>query len=202
ITKTGSGKWVLTGANSYTGVTAVKAGTLELGSAARTPVLSGAGGADVQGRLVLDYPGASNVAAVNALVTGQASNFTTGQIRNSAGTASRALSVFDTGTSVDVAPTLYGDANLDYKVNALDFNALASNYGTGTLWMQGNFNYTGTVDTSDFTLLSQNFNQSITPAAPALSPALGSLVPEPASLGLLGTLAVIGLRRRRNNSIC
>src|SRR5207244_10065323 len=144
-----------------------------------------------------DYTGASNVAAVNALVTGQSSNFTTGQIRNSAGTASRALGVFDTGTSVDVASTLYGDANLDYKVNALDFNALASNYGTGTLWMQGNFNYTGTVDTADFTLLSQNFNQSITPAAPAL----GSLVPEPASLGLIGTLAAMALRRRRKTSV-
>ena len=72
-------------------------------------------------------------------------------------------------TSVLVGYTLAGDANLDGKVNALDFNALASHFGVSSNgnWTQGDFNYDGTVSTSDFTALSQNFNAPL--AAPALS---------------------------------
>ena len=57
--------------------------------------------------------------------------------------------------------TYYGDANLDGKVNALDFNALATNFGKfGTLWSGGDFNFDNKVDTSDFTMLAANFGAS------------------------------------------
>jgi len=91
--------------------------------------------------------------------------------------------------------TLLGDANLDTVVNALDFNALASNFGAGSsaVWTQGDFNYDGTVDPSDFVLLSQNFNSTALPA-----PALSTLVPEPGMLSAAAlSLFMLSRRRRR-----
>lgn len=98
-------------------------------------------------------------------------------------------------TTVLIRHTLSGDANLDRKVNALDFNALASNFGTGIghVWTQGDFNYDGTTNTQDFTALATNFGQVMP------SPALGSLVPEPAAITfVLG--ALMSARRRRTNA--
>src|SRR5262249_25195698 len=48
--------------------------------------------------------------------------------------------------SVVIGYTFSGDANLDGKVNGLDFNALSSNFGaSGKLWVNGDFNYDGQV---------------------------------------------------------
>jgi autotransporter-associated beta strand protein len=101
-------------------------------------------------------------------------------------------------SSVIVEYTLAGDANLDRTVNALDFNAVASNFGlsSGALWRQGDFNYDGIVDTNDFTAMSQNFGQPLTDGA--LAPSLGSVVPEPASVAMLVLGAgLLSTRRRR-----
>ena len=77
--------------------------------------------------------------------------------------------------------TYSGDANCDGIVNALDFNAVASNFGQGgLLWQNGDFNFDGTVDASDFVALASNYNLSM----PSTGPALGSLVPEPSMLFL------------------
>jgi GH35 family endo-1,4-beta-xylanase len=92
--------------------------------------------------------------------------------------------------SILIAYALSGDANLDGTVNALDFNAVASNFGVdSTSWVGGDFNYDGTVNTADFILLSDNFNLSLS------SPPLGNVVPEPSSLLVLATSAAL-LRRR------
>ena len=101
-------------------------------------------------------------------------------------------------TSTLVRYTVNGDANLDGTVNALDFNAIASNFGaTGTgVWSGGDFNYDGNVDTGDFTAMAQNFAQTLPATAPA--PVLGSLVPEPGSMMLLAAgAATLATRRRR-----
>jgi hypothetical protein len=105
-------------------------------------------------------------------------------------------------TSFLIGYTFAGDANLDGKVNALDFNALAANYGQNDgsqIWVNGDFDYSGNVNTGDFTLLAQNFNASLSPGALPSSPlgSLGTVVPEPATLTFLA--AGIGLfdRRRR-----
>ncbi len=96
--------------------------------------------------------------------------------------------------------TLAGDANLDGKVNASDFDALASNYGKSgaNLWTKGDFNYDGLVNVVDFNLLASNYNAAL--SAPALSaPApLGTLVPEPGTIGLVSLLGLLPLRRRRS----
>ena len=77
-------------------------------------------------------------------------------------------------------------------MDTIDFNLLAASFSqTGKRWFNGDFDYSGTVDTIDFNLLATNFSYGF----PA--PALGSLVPEPASLGLLGLAAPTMLRRRR-----
>jgi autotransporter-associated beta strand protein len=67
VTKTGSGKWILSGGNNYSGVTTVQGGTLELAAIGQGPVLTGAGGADLQGgRLLLDYSGVSPLSGISS----------------------------------------------------------------------------------------------------------------------------------------
>ena len=106
----------------------------------------------------------------------------------------------DDGVSkVTVGYTVFGDANLDGNVNALDFNAVATGFGSGTFWYQGDFNYDGVVNTTDFMTLAQDFG-GIAPtptAAPVLSPVLGRLVPEPMTSGAVLAMAGIAITRRR-----
>jgi hypothetical protein len=93
--------------------------------------------------------------------------------------------------TVIIAYCFAGDANLDGRVNAIDFNILASNFGsTNPRWDAGDFNYDGVIDNLDFTLMAMNFNQVMP------SPALGSVVPEPIALVPLATMML--LRRRRS----
>jgi hypothetical protein len=79
------------------------------------------------------------------------------------------------GQSIDnstlvVRYTRNGDANLDRKVNALDFNALASNFGgTSRRWTQGDFNFDTVVSALDFSALAVNFNSSLPSTAAAAS---------------------------------
>jgi len=60
---------------------------------------------------------------------------------------------------IEIAYTLYGDCNLDGKVDASDFSIFAANFGlfVSSGWEDGDFNYDGKVDASDFTLFASNF---------------------------------------------
>lgn len=95
-------------------------------------------------------------------------------------------------TTVLAAYTIVADANLDGTVNSSDFNQFVAHYGVlaSARWTQGDFDGDGKVTTLDFNLLAGQFGQTV----PA--PALGTLVPEPASLSLLCGVALL-LRRRR-----
>src|SRR5205814_622361 len=155
------------------------------------PVFTG-GGADITGgKLALDYSGGGTNPAnqVKTILTAgyaqSPTKFATGQIRTSnPADPNKGLGWRDTGSQVIVAYTYYGDANVDGKVNMLDFNAVAVNFGgSAKVWSDGDFNYDGTVNTTDFNMLAADFNQSI--AIPA-SPALGVLVPEPGLIGAAG----------------
>jgi autotransporter-associated beta strand protein len=94
--------------------------------------------------------------------------------------------------------TLVGDANLDGVVNALDFNAVASNFGAASpVWTQGDFNYDNSVTATDFTAMAQNFGLTIAGAGAA---SLGSVVPEPGCLLLASGLILLARRGRKRHS--
>src|SRR5438067_10351346 len=83
--------------------------------------------------------------------------------------------------NVRSAPLIPGDDNFDGKVNALDFNILAINYGgSGKSLETGDFTGDGHVDSSDFNILAAHFNQSN-----SAGQALGAVVPEPVLLPLV-----------------
>jgi hypothetical protein len=62
---------------------------------------------------------------------------------------------------IEIMYTLLGDANLDAKVNGIDFNLMATNFNQSVTngWDEGDFNYDGKVNGNDFVLLADNFNQ-------------------------------------------
>ena len=67
---------------------------------------------------------------------------------------------------------LSADANHDRRVHALDFNALASNFGKpNPTFSKGDFNFDNKVDTSDFIALATKFGTFLAPpAAPPAAP--------------------------------
>ena len=115
--------------------------------------------------------------------------------------------------TIEIAYTLLGDANLDYKVNGTDFNLMATNFNLAVTngWDKGDFNYDGKVNGTDFVLLANNFNQFASQSAVSAADlaALDSFaaangislanVPEPASAGMMGMVGLGVLRRRRRS---
>jgi hypothetical protein len=101
------------------------------------------------------------------------------------------------GGNFEIRFTFRGDANLDGSVNTTDFIALANNFNqTGRFWASGDFNFDGTVNALDFNAVATNFG--LTLGGPDLD--LTTLVPEPASLGLLLLLAISPRHRRKSLS--
>jgi hypothetical protein len=97
------------------------------------------------------------------------------------------------GGNFEIRFTFKGDANLDGTVNTTDFTALANNFNqAGRFWATGDFNFDGTVNALDFNAVATNFG--LTLAGPDLD--LTTLVPEPASLSLL-LLTLLARRPRR-----
>jgi hypothetical protein len=91
------------------------------------------------------------------------------------------LGYSDRSGGIDFAPfgtvfvkyTLYGDANLDGRVDFADLVALAQHYGDNSgnaNWDEGDFTYDGKVGFDDLTRLAQNYNTAMAAVA-AASPA-------------------------------
>ena len=202
LIKVGTGTQMLIGTNSYAGATTVQAGTLELDVNAQSPVLAGAGGANIQGgKLVLDYTGTAPDVFTPLKASYLASpSWSTGQLRNTtAGTTGLTLGWKDdtTNMQVTVMATLAGDANLDGSVTGADLSLLLSKYNQSGTWSVGDFNYDGSVTGADLSLLLSKYNQSI-PASVAGAAVAG--VPEPSSLVMLAALAAamgLGVAGRR-----
>jgi autotransporter-associated beta strand protein len=107
-------------------------------------------------------------------------------------------------TSILMAFTRTGDANLDGVVNDDDVTIVGATYAPGMpqpSWALGDFDFNGFVDDDDVTLLGVFYNPSAPPlAAPAGTTSGVAAVPEPGSfvLSLLGLATIsLCLRRRR-----
>jgi hypothetical protein len=115
--------------------------------------------------------------------------------------------------SVIVKYTYYGDSSLDGKVDlGNDFNLFLRGFlGQGTGWVFGDYNYDGHTNTGDFQLFVDGFKTqggslgdlgAVIGASPDLSvsqkASLLSVVPEPATAGIMivGALVAFGQRRR------
>ena len=191
LTKNGSGKLTLGGANTYSGVTTVLAGTLELGLSAQNCVLN-LGGADIQaGAMVFDYAGGADpIATIQSLLKASydGGRWDMGQFRDSTAAATGlTLGCLDnTATDqVKVMATYPGDFNLDGVVDNLDRAILYANAFTGSTWQQGDANYDGVVNGLDRDLWLANVGL---PQLSAALPAAGvTPVPEPGALVLLAT---------------
>jgi subtilase family serine protease len=71
-----------------------------------------------------------------------------------------------TAGEIEIAYTLYGDANLDFSVNGADFTLMSNNFNDAVSgWDKGDFNYDGAVNGVDFVLMSANFNQNASQSA-------------------------------------
>ncbi|MEX2141202.1 MAG: PEP-CTERM sorting domain-containing protein [Pirellulales bacterium] len=97
-------------------------------------------------------------------------------------------------TSILIAFTRTGDANLDGIVNDDDVTIVGASYAPGVSqpsWALGDFDYNGFVDDDDVTLLGAFYDPT---AAPITAPADGvgsvAAVPEPSTMALLAALAV------------
>jgi autotransporter-associated beta strand protein len=213
VSKTGVGTQIVSGANTYTGVTSISAGTLRATQPAYNNFLNNSGGVNIgEGNawLVLDYTGVTSPAATvkSLLTTSAANNFATGKIRSTSLLAGHTIGYRDDGVNtVTLRITLPGDADLNGKVDFNDFLALQNNFGVaGTRFDQGNFNYDGVTDFNDFLAMQNNFGQSITGTAVAFTSqqvaamaafAQSAAVPEPAVGGVLLIAASMLGRRRK-----
>jgi hypothetical protein len=96
-------------------------------------------------------------------------------------------------TTILIAYTITGDANLDRTVNTSDFTALAAHFGSTTAgWNDGDFNYDGVVNAIDFNVIATNFGSALPTAS------LGLVVPEPQLFAAACAFALT--RRRRSRS--
>ena len=192
FTKDGAGTVHLTGANTYSGLTTVNGGVLDLAAAAQSVT----GGANIElGKLVFDYPDQSTpiLAALTASYNGGL--WTGGPFLCTTEDTAHGLGWNDipASSNVTVMYTLYGDTNLDGTVNGNDLNTVLSNFNqTGMTWAQGDFNYDGTVNGTDLNTVLSNFNQHLS---------VTGAVPEPSSLlllaaGLAGLLAYAWRKRK------
>ena len=206
LTKLGAGTLVLTGNNNYPGATTVGAARLCFAATARPARSSTAmaqwSTADNSFSITPPTVEPTRRARCRATLprgTGRQRSSQAALRTTNTASAAKGLGWLDNGSAVVVKYTYYGDANLDGKVNAQDFDALAAHYGaTGTgVWAQGDFNYDGVVNTVDFNMLSMNYNATALSGAGLPAPSLGTLVPEPTSMVLaLGGLALLGRRKR------
>ncbi len=221
VTQMGTGKVVLTGTNTYNGVTTISGGTLQIdGASPSTNVLTNAGGANVTGgKLVLDYTTGTDPKDTIRLLLHTAFNggvnpFQSGQIFDTSATSNYqaasavGLGYWDNATThqVTIMPAVYGDCDGNGQVTSTDLTTLLSNYlATNVGWAGGDFTYSGQVTSTDLTLLLNNYLAtgpvSLNIATELPNQVIEMLstrdisvttVPEPSSLIMLASLLALG----------
>jgi hypothetical protein len=109
------------------------------------------------------------------------------------------------GTSILMAFTRTGDANLDEVVNDDDVTIVGASYAPGVpqpSWALGDFDYNGFVDADDVTLLGAFYDPSAAPLIASANQAQVTSVPVPepstVALGVMGLGCLALLARRRS----
>lgn len=172
----------------------------------RSLAINGGGELDLHdSRIIVDYDGNSPLTDVrSAILTGKLTSSLLSTDRAIGyGEASDLFSSFPEvfagevvdASSILVAYTLAGDANMDAMVDSADFNRLSSHYGqlSDSRWTQGDFDADGRVTSSDFNLLAGQFGQVLAPTTGML----GNAVPEPASAVVVAFILLMTGRVRR-----
>lgn len=97
-----------------------------------------------------------------------------------------------------ILKTEYGDCNLDGRVDIVDLNALAANWGAigCTSWAEGDFNGDHAADILDLNEMAAHWGY---PRPPGIfeDALAGTGVPEPATMAMLAAGAAGLLMRRR-----
>ena len=102
------------------------------------------------------------------------------------------LEYFKAGTGLFVPPPIDGDVNADGIVGGYDLTKIIGNWGmSGATKADGDLSGDGTVDGTDYTEVVTNWGDVLTP--PPLEP---PAVPEPATLLILLSGALLAIRRR------
>jgi autotransporter-associated beta strand protein len=213
IIKTGAGTMKIeTSAPTYTGNTTVRAGRLLLTPESWGLVTNGPGDTVLAGgRVELDYSSTGTTPyadVVNAMLT-------QGRIKAQAspGIASgiEAIAVVDdsAGLSVSLQRAIYGDTDLNGKLNADDYVRIDRGRALGlTGWNNGDVNYDGVINTADYMLIDKAFVASGVPHEALLAQreaefgseyvsALIASVPEPSVGMLLVACGLLGRKRDR-----
>jgi hypothetical protein len=190
---------------------------------------------DVNGAVIVDYTGTSPLATVRSQIlagrggTGLGATWTGQGITSSAAAAAEPearsvgfaenatmplgpLTMFRSqpvdDTSVLLAHTRTGDANLDGVVNDDDVTIVGATYSPGTpqaSWALGDFDYNGFVDDDDVTLLGVFYDPAAQPVLAPVSASAGGVaaVPEPSSMALAFLACMLAamafIRRQRGN---
>jgi len=91
--------------------------------------------------------------------------------------------------TIELKYTLYGDTGLTGTVGFTDFMRMTQHYtlNSGATWSEGDFNYDGSVNAADFSLLESNYGQTL--PAPALT--LTPVVAPPVTSGRAPRVATI-----------
>ena len=156
------------------GSNTLRTGTLTIDPAATLNITNNA--------VIVDYTGGSPIASIQARLAqgynggnwlGGGITSSTAAVASNAGVGyAEATDLFSTfpvtfagqaidNTAVLIKYALYGDANLDGRVNLLDFNRLSSNFGVADRrWSHGDFNFDTRINLFDFNRLAANFGLS------------------------------------------
>jgi hypothetical protein len=94
--------------------------------------------------------------------------------------------------------------NLDGKVDVTDLGILAANWQQPANWLGGDFDGNAFADITDLGILAANWQAGVANPTMTFAEALamfdvfsGIVIPEPASLSLLGMAGLLAMRRRR-----
>jgi T5SS/PEP-CTERM-associated repeat protein len=92
-------------------------------------------------------------------------------------------------------PTPLGDSDRNGMVDDLDYNNLIAQFGGAPGDESADFNGDGRVDLADFSILRRYYGHGV--VDPAAAPGLPTVIPEPATLAILGGGLGLVLKRRR-----